>query len=306
MQGSIVLKDKTLAENLEILMKVADAVAYAHSKGVIHRDLKPENVMLAAFGEVLVMDWGLAVTTQTSQHVTGVAGSPAYMPPEMASGRSEQLGTASDIYLLGAILYEIVTGKPPHHGRTVLECLQAAARNQIVATRETGELLDIAMRSLADRPEDRYGSVAEFQEALRSYQSHSESVILSTRAQEDLAGARETDNYETFARALFRFREAYALWSGNDQAREGITETSLAYAESAIRKGDYDLGASVLVPGDPRHANALLRIETALRERNARRQRLKTAGRLVRLLSVAVFLVVAVAAVIIWGEMRKA
>jgi WD40 repeat protein/serine/threonine protein kinase len=302
----LVIGEKTLAENLEILMKVADAVGYAHSKDVLHRDLKPENVMLAAFGEVLVMDWGLAVTTQATQKVKGVAGSPAYMPPEMATGRSERLGTTSDIYLLGAILHEIVTGRPPHHGNTVMECLQAAARNQMVATQKSGELLDVAMRAMADRPEDRYGSVAEFQQAIRSYLSHSESVILSTRAQGDLEDAQETDNYETFARALFRFQEAHALWRDNDRAREGITETSLAHAECALRKGDYDLGASVLVPGEPQHADLLRQIETAQRERNARQRRLKAARRLVGLLTVAVLLVVTWASLFSWDKMREA
>ena len=302
----LVIKEKTLAENLEILMKVADAVGYAHSKEVLHRDLKPENVMLAAFGEVLVMDWGLAITTQATQQVTGVAGSPAYMPPEMATGCSERLGTGSDIYLLGAILHEIVTGRPPHHGGTVMECLQAAARNQIVDTQQSGELLDVAMRALAYQPADRYGSVAEFQDAIRSYQSHSESIILSTRAQQDLADAQKTGNYETFARALFRFQEAHALWSDNDRAREGITETSLAYAECAFGKGDYDLGASVLVPGEPRHTNLLRQIETAQHEREARQRRLKAARRLVGLLTVAFLLVVTWASLFSWDKMREA
>src|SRR5262249_22711236 len=126
---SDVIGTKSVNENLEILMKVADAVAFAHATGVIHRDLKPDNVMLGDYGEVLVMDWGLALATSSFRHsefVTGpdsMGGTPAYMAPEMATGPFELIGQASDIYLLGALLFEIVTGLLPHTGQTAEECL---------------------------------------------------------------------------------------------------------------------------------------------------------------------------------------
>jgi serine/threonine protein kinase len=148
---SAVIGERSLADNLRILMSVADAIAFAHARGVIHRDLKPENVMLGDFGEVLVMDWGIALSTamfvkagRISQ-TTSMGGTPAYMAPEMATGPLDAIGPASDVYLLGAILYEIVSGKPPHTGKDVLSCLYAAARNEIQPTDKTGELLDIAM-----------------------------------------------------------------------------------------------------------------------------------------------------------------
>ena len=126
-------QEEDLHENLEILMKVADAVAFAHSRGVVHRDLKPENVMLGDFGEVLVMDWGLALSTARFRQLGSITqsgrmgGTPAYMAPEMASGPLDRIGATSDIYLSGAILYEILTGKPPHAGRDVMSCLYAVA-----------------------------------------------------------------------------------------------------------------------------------------------------------------------------------
>ncbi|MBL8848244.1 MAG: serine/threonine protein kinase, partial [Planctomycetaceae bacterium] len=128
---------KSLAENLEILMKVCDAVAFAHSRGVIHRDLKPENVMLGGFGEVLVMDWGIALIapvdgqSRNIRQSATMGGTPAYMAPEMVTGPLERVSPASDVYLLGALLYEIVTGLAPHNGATIMDCLYSAAANEI-------------------------------------------------------------------------------------------------------------------------------------------------------------------------------
>ena len=254
-----VIRDKSIAENLEILMKVCDAVAFAHARHVIHRDLKPENVMLGDFGEVLVMDWGLAVAVD-KRHIGGIraqvsmGGTPAYMAPEMAAGPFERISIPSDIYLLGAILYEIVTGRPPHTGRDVMKCLFAAAKNDIQQTDKTGELVDIGLRAMHTQPNQRYKSVQDFQDAIREYQSHSESIVLATRAEEHLAEASETDDYQDYARAMFGFQQAVDLWDGNDKAKEGLQETRLAYAANAMKKGDYDLGASLLDPSLPDHA----------------------------------------------------
>ena len=152
-------------ENLRILSAVADAVAFAHSRGVVHRDLKPENVLLGSFGEALLNDWGLALTEEDRAaaraaqqredgrerpgpngetgpgaptgrlcggiDATGVAGTPAYMAPEQARGDAAELGPATDIYLLGATLFEIATGRRPHAGETLTACLRSAAANRL-------------------------------------------------------------------------------------------------------------------------------------------------------------------------------
>ena len=301
-----VIAKKTFQENIEILMKIADAVAFAHSRGVVHRDLKPENVMLGDYGEVLLMDWGLALTVGEGNTTAGMAGTPAYMAPEMASGPIDRIGFASDIYLLGAILYEIITGNPPHTGKNVMECLFAAAKNEIRPTDKSGELVAIALKAMATQPEHRYASVGELQEAIRQYQSHSESISLSTRAEEDLKEARQRDDYEIFARAMFGFQEAYSLWEGNARAKQGMADASLAYAQSALGKGDYDLGASLLDPANPAHAELLRQIKVAQRERDARQQRLKWAIRVGAGLVVTVLVVITVAFFWIRAEAQAA
>jgi WD40 repeat protein/serine/threonine protein kinase len=282
---------KSFPENLEILMKVADAVAFAHSRDVVHRDLKPENVMLGDFGEVLLMDWGLAICLRTGKHTAGMGGTPAYMAPEMAYGPYEKIGVASDVYLLGAILYEILTGEPPHWGKSAVACLAAAARNEIRPTEKTGELVTVALKAMATEPENRFATVGAFQEAIRECQSHSESISLSARADAQLEEAEQRDDYESYARARFAFQEACLLWDGNTDARDGVGRASAAYARSAQRKGDYDLGLSLLTRGDPEHESIFQELTQARQERDARQQRLKTAKR-IGLSLVAITLVV--------------
>jgi WD40 repeat protein len=301
-----VILQRSLAENLEIFMKVADAAAFAHSHNVVHRDLKPENVMLGGFGEVLVMDWGLAVKLGTpAAALAGVGGTPAYMAPEMISSR-HSISLASDVYLLGAILYEIVTGTAPHTGANVQECLVAVIHNEIVSTQRNDELVAIARKAMSTRPEDRHATVGKLQEAIRLYQSHSQSVLLSTRAEEDLDAAAGREDYEFYARALLGFQEAFELWQGNVAAKEGIAKTSLVYAERALSKENFDLAASLLDESRAEHIPLLDQIRAAQREHNARLQRLKTFKRIGMGLVATIFLVVSVACLVIRSEYLRA
>ena len=113
----------SLDENLNILLDVCDAVAFAHSEGVLHRDLKPQNIMIGGFGEVLVLDWGLAVVLESDGEVaTTAGGTPAYMAPEMINPPF-RVGRHSDVYLLGALLCKVLTGAAPHAGRSGRESL---------------------------------------------------------------------------------------------------------------------------------------------------------------------------------------
>jgi len=135
---------------------VSNTIAYAHSRGVIHRDLKGDNVILGDFGEVIVLDWGLAKIVGQSEGkktvgsdpppdlkqnpgltIQGeVVGTPAYMAPEQAEGRLDQIDFRTDIYGLGAILYEILSGQPPFTGSTTLEVLQEVIRGSPAPPRD--------------------------------------------------------------------------------------------------------------------------------------------------------------------------
>lgn len=307
-----VLKTKSLDENLNILLRVADAVAFAHANGVVHRDLKPENVMLGDYGEVLVMDWGLArispefpnAASVTQSNVMG--GTPAYMAPEMATGPIELVTTASDVYLLGAILYEIVTGSPPHTGKTVMACLLAAAKNQIPVPQHSTELTGIALKAMATQAVDRYQSVQEFQQAVRDYQSHSESILLTESSEKNLHRAAEKSDYELFARALHGFEEALALWSENQRAERLLAGARFSYAQAALSRGDFELGISLLDPSNVQHQVLLRQLKQGLQERESRGRRLTWLKRVVAALVLAVVGIVSVAFVIVRSERDEA
>jgi serine/threonine protein kinase len=174
-----------LQEGLEIFLKVCDAVAYAHHRGVIHRDLKPENIMVAGFGQVYLMDWGLAKLTKTrpasgaraQMEARGAVGTPTFMAPEQARGNPEEMDERSDIFGLGAILYEIISGKMPYGSSMNVDFVLAqAVAGKIVpidqATLGIGvskRIRSIVEKATAVKPDDRYQSVVELQEAVRGF-----------------------------------------------------------------------------------------------------------------------------------------
>lgn len=174
-----------LQQGLEIFLKVCDAVAYAHHRGVIHRDLKPENIMVAGFGQVYLMDWGLARLSKTrpasgkhSQMAAfGAVGTPEYMAPEQARGNPEDMDERSDIFGLGAILYEIISGQLPYGDERnqdrVIELAQAGKvipiEQAVFGVGVSRRICKIVERAVEPAPEDRYQSAIELQEAVRAF-----------------------------------------------------------------------------------------------------------------------------------------
>ncbi|MFP6765387.1 MAG: serine/threonine-protein kinase, partial [Planctomycetaceae bacterium] len=232
------IDDLLLSDNLKILIDVCDAIAFAHAEGVIHRDLKPQNIMTGGFGEVLVLDWGLAVSAHPGEDVTASAGgTPSYMAPEMITPPF-LVGPRSDVYLLSAILFRFLTGKAPHAGKSARSSLEAVSKNEIItpdaermqALDPTGELLSVAMKAMATDPEDRYQTVGEFQQAVREFEAHQESLTLAARAEEALESAEQSGDYTEYSEAVFGFGQAVELWTGNATAAEGIERSRQSYA----------------------------------------------------------------------------
>jgi len=189
-------RGKTAFEaHLRVLGEVCRAVAFAHRKGVLHLDLKPENVMLGDFGEVYVLDWGLACATvdgptwlARATTLGGPAGTPAYMAPELAAADGDKVDRHTDVYLLGAILHELVTGRPPHDAPTVLAALAHAFTSEKVeyGPEVPRELASILGTALKREPSQRFQSADALREAIDGFLRHRGAEHFVDRADEGL------------------------------------------------------------------------------------------------------------------------
>jgi eukaryotic-like serine/threonine-protein kinase len=188
---------------VRVLVEVTNAIAYAHDRGVIHRDLKPHNIMVGRYGEVQVMDWGLARMLDRpepdepgrvggdGQRASGVAvavgsrqitrhgsvrGTPAYMPPEQARGETWRLDRPSDVYAIGAILYEILTLTPPFQGTTAQDVLEAVAAGDLEPAERRAPhravpraLAAVVEKAMSWHPADRYATAADLRRDLEAW-----------------------------------------------------------------------------------------------------------------------------------------
>ena len=187
-----------LAWNLGILLQVTNALRFAHSRGIIHRDLKPANVMVGEFGEVYLLDWGIAVSLHDdgsgrlplASAADEMAGTPCYMAPEMlARAGGPPLSERTDVYLVGAVLFEIITGQPPHQGQTAVEVVTSVlASRPRLPDDAPAELARICTRAMEPDPADRYASIDELRHDLTAYLEHRGSARLA-----DVARARKDE-----------------------------------------------------------------------------------------------------------------
>jgi tetratricopeptide (TPR) repeat protein len=210
---------------LDVFAQVCQAVAYAHSRGVIHRDLKPANVMVGAFGEVQVMDWGLAKvlaephredveqttagtvirppgsgSTAEDERGTGVVGTPAYMAPEQARAEGDAVDERADVFGLGAILCVILTGQPPFLGRTGQEVQARAARGDVAEAlaRQRGsgaeaELVSLACACLCPERDGRPRTAGAVAQAVSAYQAGVQERLRRAERERAAAEARAVE-----------------------------------------------------------------------------------------------------------------
>lgn len=281
-----------LAKHLPVLASVARAVAFAHSRGIIHRDLKTSQVIVGDFGQVYLTDWGLAAVFDRSLaaqimddeprpptilECPNPAGTPAFMAPEQTDLDGRGLGPWTDVYLLGAMLYEILTGTPPHQGSRREQFDSAHnARFAPPAERAPGatvpeDLARICSQAMAPAPRDRFPTATEFANAVEQYQAgisrRDESMNLLRAAagkleQEKLSYRELSGCEDTLSRAL-------ALWTDNGEARNALDRVHERFATDALAAGDLalaELHARLLGDGSGREKH-LAAIDEARRRR---------------------------------------
>jgi hypothetical protein len=278
-----------LVWHLQVLAQLCNAIAFANSRGVVHRDMKPGNVMVGAFGEVYLIDWGIAISaggvSRTESGSPILVGTPAYMAPEMARGGPFDAQT--DVYLLGATLHEIVTGRVRHLGGDLHQVVLRALRSSPIRYPDQvpTELADLANRATSVDPSGRPPGALAFRQALVDHLRHRGSLRLSGGADRNLA-ALEADPATGGDRAIeecrFGYREALREWPENPDALGGLERCTLATASLEIgRRNPAAARAAVAelstVPAEL--TAALIRLESELADEEAERDRLRDLAR---------------------------
>jgi serine/threonine-protein kinase len=258
-----------LAKRAEILIQVCHVVEYAHSRGIIHRDLKAENVLLGRHGEVVVIDWGLAVGLEDGRlprswqqvSVSPNAGTPACMAPEVARGARDDIGTATDAWAMGAMLYHALAGQMPYeHSSHMDDLLLDAAENRWPALENLPDppplrLIQLQRQAMALQPSER-PTLAAIRESLRQWLLQSGNLAAAGHALElarllerraDLCGPQERENrIDCYAQALNQYDRALALAPDNRTASEERRLLLQRYIAWLMHIGEYMLARFLL------------------------------------------------------------
>jgi serine/threonine-protein kinase len=242
-----------LEQNLRVFIRVCEILEFAHSKHVVHRDVKPSNVMVGSFGEVYLLDWGLAVATggDAAEHlprakvVEDVCGTFSYAAPEMVGLLEVPVSERTDVYLLGSVLFELATGSPPHRAgdaRLTLESI--AATPPAIPAGVSRQLAEILRRALQRYPEDRHASVGDLRREVLAFLRQRDSEHIALEAEKTLAdleracaeGKERQRIHDLYGVCRFAFREALRTWPENAPAHTGLARAVRAIVEHELAR----------------------------------------------------------------------
>lgn len=246
-----------LAWHLRILVAVCNALEYAHSQGIIHRDIKPSNVMIGKFGQVYLVDWGIAVSLSAEpdprfprpedDELERLSGTPAYMAPEMALREDwAPLSVRTDVYQLGGVLFRLVAGRPPRRADNLHALLQSLRAPPDV--KADWPLSDLIRRCLSSHPDDRPESVAQVRREIERWLERRGTEAIADGARVRLgelrsALTRATDDdrqaiYDLYGACRFGFEVALESWPESRVAREGLRQAVIAMTRWELAHGD--------------------------------------------------------------------
>ncbi len=293
----------SLEWTLSTFLQVCNAVSYAHSRGMLHRDIKPSNVMVGDFGEVYLMDWGIAVSLEDdgsgrlplASDATGLAGTPSYMAPEMLSIPPE-LSRSTDIYLLGATLFHALAGRAPHisGNKEVREVIENILRSRPeIPSDMPEELGQICLKAMSPDPEDRYENAEKLKQAVQEFLKHRGSVLLADRAEQRLEElirvsacepgadeeARRIRLYRLFSESRFGFLQALETWPENHVARRGLYRGAGVLVRYELSMKEPRAAAALMAEMDNPPADLVTELEALLQEQASERQEMEVLAR---------------------------
>ncbi|MCO4772122.1 MAG: serine/threonine protein kinase, partial [Deltaproteobacteria bacterium] len=278
--------DDVLEWNLRVLMQVCNAVHFTHARGVLHLDIKPSNIMVGAFGEVFLLDWGLAMTLRDdgrgrlplASENQDVIGTPAFIAPEMLAQGDPPLSERTDIYLLGATLYRICAGRPPHQGTTALATLFAAAtRAPDPLTEVPDELARICGKAMAFEAEERFSTAEELRVALQGFLQHRGAVQLAEEASRKVAeletrwasgesGAEDESSqvHALFSAARFGLEQARSIWAEVPRVGDNLRRLRVGMARWELAQGHARAAHTLLVDVEDPPADLVAEIDAEI------------------------------------------
>ncbi|MEM9073050.1 MAG: serine/threonine-protein kinase [Myxococcota bacterium] len=300
----VVLEEGTphadLGGHLDVFVQVCHAVHYAHTRGILHLDLKPENIMIGEFGEVYVLDWGLAASfgdegptwLKAAAELTGIAGTPGYMAPELVVADAAAIGPRTDVYLLGAVLHHVITGGPLHEGETVMLQLSNAFSSipPDYGPEVPAELASIVRRATHRDPQERFASVEALRETVEGFLHHrgaDRAVALAEQTLEELhtalrPGASAVDLEPRFAECELALEQARRAWDEHPRLAPLQTQLLAGRFEHAMLQRQPDAAKAALDRMEdppPEFQERLTQLRHDLDERERRVARLEDMSR---------------------------